>query len=1210
MVYNSSIEDFRDDEYPNMAQGAYLDHGGTTIYARSLITGFSQAMIGNLWGNPHSENLPARLSGDMVDSIRAKTLDFLGADPEHFDLVFVANATAAIKLVADAFRDLGEKTPTKSFWYGCHREAHTSLIGIRALAAGDYHCFDDDEDVDEWISRPFSCQTQKGKPPSLGLFAYPGQSNLSGRRLPKSWPRRVRKQPQLRNTYTLFDAAALAMTSSLSSLFEDPLGAPDFTCLSLYKIFGFPDLGALVVRRASGHILCLRRYFGGGTVAQLSPLQDTGVMKKVPGIGNKYMSWDIHEGLEDGTLPFHSILALGIAIDTHLRLYGSMDTISRHCCYLARSLYEQLVDLKHRNGLPVIELYANDPVRYGDPSAQGPTFAFNIMREDGSYVPWTEVERLANKAGVYIRAGGVCCPGGVAQALKYEEWEWDRIFSSGHACGSTEMAVVHNKPTGIVRASLGAMTIKRDIEAFVSFLQNEFIFKITAMPLTYAATPIVKMAKKKSKQAAASGDEGQNATLDEASQTQTQPSTTTTTNSSTNGGQKKKSKASKELTSTASSQTLNICRNKHWRYISSYHGPWLQMPIEILETVANINYNTPRPRPIDPAVLFDLLKIRRLVDEATNLAVRAASDIASPVLTNVHGGLPGSSPMSMLGMTGPGHGMKLSHKRKSQMREQASQKLSRAYHLDEIACSVATMQGASTIEEIGAVVLQRNPQDLDAKYVHFFHEKIPSRQMAESTSLESLTEIISERPNESEALRTRAIVRTFKEDYEGAAHDLTTALALFFLRATTYLSLACQHIGDGLSPAQEPNGHADVHQPNGKLGAEANSQDSQERDENSLRKQAEARKLVKKYAKWALRDLLAFLSYFEYAPNLPNLIVKDFNDRVNLSAQGARNPRPSEATYLLVPHTTYTLAELFAAVPPPDLPPYPNEDVTNPDKETQSSDNPRVCEGSTYHPLMTDALHSLLLCHCLIQTSAKELQRHTYMAARLIRLADGYPIFQACRSPARSDWLEVLRRADDSWLQLSASWDTLCTPAPLPFHYDSPQHGAASANMGASRKEAAAAAASLINGSSNTTKHVQSLEDRRRHRMRERERDQRVRVALSDQRVCDEDTFRAAIEAQEKRAEQEDRAAAAAATPPYSTPNADGRPKRWVVDDSEFYPVCTARATMIAQWVCEAPVVTRTTRRKKRTKRPESKTGTLADSVKKMSVKDAAATVS
>jgi molybdenum cofactor sulfurtransferase len=52
-------------------------------------------------------------------------------------------------------------------------------------------------------------------------------------------------------------------------------------------------------------------------------------MKKVPGLGNQYMSWKLHDGLEDGTLPFHSILALGIAIDTHLRLYGSM--VSYNC---------------------------------------------------------------------------------------------------------------------------------------------------------------------------------------------------------------------------------------------------------------------------------------------------------------------------------------------------------------------------------------------------------------------------------------------------------------------------------------------------------------------------------------------------------------------------------------------------------------------------------------------------------------------------------------------------------------------------------------------------------------------------------------------------------------------------------------------------------------------------------------------------------------
>lgn len=476
MEYNHSVENFRNEEYPNMTQGVYLDHGGATIYARSLITGFSDAMINNLWGNPHSENLPAKLSGNMVDDIRARTLSFLGADPEHFDLVFVANATAAVKLVADAFRDLGEKSSTGGFWYGFHREAHTSIVGVRALTAGDHHCFDTDQSVERWLASPQNSKVHGYKSTGLGLFAYPGQSNLSGRRLPKNWTRRIRECPQLRNTYTLFDAAALAMTSSLASVFGDPSGAPDFTCLSLYKVFGFPDLGALVVRKASGHILNLRRYFGGGTVAQLSPLsRDNVVVRKAPSIGDQCNLWNVHDGLEDGTLPFHSILALGLAIDTHIRLYGSMDTISRHCSYLSNVLYKSLVALEYSNGSPVVEVYVDDGATYEDSSLQGPTLAFNILREDGSYVPWTDVERLANVSGIYIRAGGVCCPGGVSKALEYEEWEWDRMFSSGHACGANAMPIIHNRPTGIVRASLGAMTTKDDVSAFLTFLQREFI---------------------------------------------------------------------------------------------------------------------------------------------------------------------------------------------------------------------------------------------------------------------------------------------------------------------------------------------------------------------------------------------------------------------------------------------------------------------------------------------------------------------------------------------------------------------------------------------------------------------------------------------------------------------------------------------------------------------------------------------------------------
>jgi molybdenum cofactor sulfurtransferase len=62
--------------------------------------------------------------------------------------------------------------------------------------------------------------------------------------------------------------------------------------------------------------------------------------------------------------------------------------------------------LHHPNGSPVVEIYVDKATGYDDPSKQGATFAFNVLRSDGSYVSWLDVEKMANTAGVYIRAGG------------------------------------------------------------------------------------------------------------------------------------------------------------------------------------------------------------------------------------------------------------------------------------------------------------------------------------------------------------------------------------------------------------------------------------------------------------------------------------------------------------------------------------------------------------------------------------------------------------------------------------------------------------------------------------------------------------------------------------------------------------------------------------------------------------------------------------
>ncbi|KUJ22541.1 putative molybdenum cofactor sulfurase, partial [Mollisia scopiformis] len=446
-AYNDQVDVFRDIEYPMMTGKTYLDHGGTTIYAKSLIEDFSAKMIANLYGNPHSASTPAALSGHMVDTIRLQALAFFKADPEHFDLIFTQNATASIKLVGEAFRDLGDGSSPGTFWYGYHKDAHTSIVGIRELTKGTSHCFLNDDDVEKWLNDPRAVGdvTNAGALPCL--FAYPGQSNMTGRRLPLNWSKKLRHStaPLHQNSYTLLDAAALATTAQID--LSDPESAPDFTALSFYKIFGFPDLGGLIIRKNSGHILSWRKYFGGGTVNGLTVIGKPTRQKKHD---------SLHDNLEDGTLPFHNILALGCAIDVHNRLYGSMKKVSQHTSYLAFRLYHGMTSLTHYNGQPLCVIYNDVPERsiYGNPETQGGTIAFNLVRSDGNYLGHSFVEGQANTHGIYLRSGGLCNSGGISSYLKIEPWQFMRAWSQGHRCGEPGLDNINGKPTGVVRVSL------------------------------------------------------------------------------------------------------------------------------------------------------------------------------------------------------------------------------------------------------------------------------------------------------------------------------------------------------------------------------------------------------------------------------------------------------------------------------------------------------------------------------------------------------------------------------------------------------------------------------------------------------------------------------------------------------------------------------------------------------------------------------------
>jgi hypothetical protein len=152
------------------------------LYAAALLQRIKTDLGDNLYGNPHSDSVPSLHTSECIESVRLQALRFFKADPEDFDIVFTANATAAIKLLLECLKDY-TKSECKGLWYGYHQDAHTSLVGARELADA-HKCFGHDCEVDEWVEYGRLSETNDA---ALHLLAYPGQSNMTGRRLPSHW---------------------------------------------------------------------------------------------------------------------------------------------------------------------------------------------------------------------------------------------------------------------------------------------------------------------------------------------------------------------------------------------------------------------------------------------------------------------------------------------------------------------------------------------------------------------------------------------------------------------------------------------------------------------------------------------------------------------------------------------------------------------------------------------------------------------------------------------------------------------------------------------------------------------------------------------------------------------------------------------------------------------------------------------------------------
>lgn len=376
----SRVDELRASEYAYLDEHSqvYLDYTGAGLPADAQLRAHAERLRGRCFGNPHSENPPSVASTELVERARAAVLRHVNASPDEYAAVFTANASAACRLVGEAYPFDGATRFVLTL------DNHNSVNGVREFARARGAAIDyvpllpDTLRVDE---AALTATLDRG---ARGLLAFPAQSNFSGVRHPLHWIEAAHD----RGYDVLLDAAAFLPTNRL----DLSVVKPDFVAVSWYKVFGYPTgVGCLIARREA--LARLRRpWFAGGTIRAVSVQ------------GDWYTMTDDESAFEDGTLNFLSIPDVEVGLSWIADI--GVDVIHARVGCLTGWLLDALAGLRHGNGEPMVRVYGPHDI-----DGRGSTVAFNLLDPAGRVLDEREVARASAAAGISVRTGCFCNPG-------------------------------------------------------------------------------------------------------------------------------------------------------------------------------------------------------------------------------------------------------------------------------------------------------------------------------------------------------------------------------------------------------------------------------------------------------------------------------------------------------------------------------------------------------------------------------------------------------------------------------------------------------------------------------------------------------------------------------------------------------------------------------------------------------------------------------
>jgi molybdenum cofactor sulfurtransferase len=382
-------------------------------------------LASRLFGNTHSESPSAELSTATIDDARLELLRRLNTKAINYTVIFTYSAAHAMKTLVEAFPFNG----SGSFSYV--RSADDSILSLRSLARSRGGRVVEVELPDG--GGEFETPEVGNGSMTLNLVALNLVDRFSGAIVSDSQIAALFSQYRSNGTVvnTLMADGSIYLQGKELDLTKFPFHA---VALSFEKLFGFPNIGALVIRNSLVKTL-IRPYFGGGTIVYALPSRNFEKQRIVPSAK-----------FEDGSLPFLAIAA----IESGYRLWDGLrfEAMARHVAAVMAQLKTALAGLRHPNGAPLVKVYGKDQLSI---------LSFNVLDQHGAVVPFQKVVESAAAQDIYLVGGCHATPGTCHDELGVADTQ-----SEGQGAGA-------------VRVSIGWATTEENVATVKRWLADEFL---------------------------------------------------------------------------------------------------------------------------------------------------------------------------------------------------------------------------------------------------------------------------------------------------------------------------------------------------------------------------------------------------------------------------------------------------------------------------------------------------------------------------------------------------------------------------------------------------------------------------------------------------------------------------------------------------------------------------------------------------------------